>query len=279
MQIYKITNLENGLSYIGKDQNDNPYYMGSGLLIWNSYRKRFNNPSLNSDRKSDHKWVYNRNLELHFYEKSILATCDDAKTLCELEKYYIAKHNTIRPNGYNIAEGGLGGCLVRGYTDKEIEEWKDKISATVKIAMQRDDVRERFMNAVQNKSELWRKHISESLTGKKGTLISEERKERLRQINKGNKHGVGNKSRTGMHNSEEMNRHISEGLKNVIHTKEWNKKVGDALRGKPKSEETKQKLRKPKPKYEWLLPDGSIRIMDNCNGMRHDGWVRLQRVS
>jgi hypothetical protein len=279
MQIYKITNLENGLSYIGKDQSDNPYYMGSGLLIWNSYRKRFNNPSLSSDRRTDRKWVYQRNEELNLYEKTILAECDDPETLCELEAYYIDKYDTIRPNGYNIAEGGRGGCLIRGYDDDEMEEWKDKISKGVTDAMQREDVRERFLNAVQNKSESWRRNISKSLTGRKGKPMSEETKERLRQINKGNQHGIGNKSHTGMHNSEETNRKISEAQKKIVHTKEWNEKVGNALRGKPKSEETKQKLRKPKPKYEWQLPDGSTKIMDNRNGMRHDGWTRIKRIT
>ena len=279
MQIYKITNLENGLSYIGKDQNDNPYYMGSGLLIWNSYRKRFGNPDLNGDRRTDHRWVYQRNEDLHLYEKTILATCDDSETLCELEKYYIAEYNTIRPNGYNIADGGLGGCLVRGYNDDEMEEWKSKISNATKEAMQREEVRERLLNAVQNKSESWKRNISKSLTGRKGRPMSEETKERLRQINKGNQHGIGNKSRTGMHNSEETNRKISEAQKKIVHTKEWNEKVGNALRGKPKSEETKQKLRKPKSKYEWRLPDGSTKIMDNHNGMRHDGWTRIKKIT
>lgn len=121
MQIYKITNLLTGLSYIGKDQSDNPHYMGSGLLLWNSYRKRFNRDDLNSNRRTDHKWVYEQNELLHYYEKSVLHTCDDSVELCELEKRYIKEYNTIRPNGYNIADGGDGGCLIAGYTNEERE--------------------------------------------------------------------------------------------------------------------------------------------------------------
>ena len=67
MQIYKITNLITNLSYIDKNENDNnKYYMGSGILLWNSYRKRFGNDKLDSKRRSDHKWVYEQNIKYHY---------------------------------------------------------------------------------------------------------------------------------------------------------------------------------------------------------------------
>lgn len=278
MQIYKITNLITGLSYIGKDQNDRNDYMGSGILLWNSYRKRFDRDDLDSGKKSHHKWVYEQNQILQYYEKTILHTCSDKQELCELEKYYIRKYNTIRPNGYNIADGGEGGCLIAGYTDDEKEAWKQKISKGTKSAMSRPEVRENFLTSVTNKDEEWRRHISESLTGRKGTPMSEETKEKLRQINMGNTYGIGNKSRTGYHNSEEMNKRISEGVKKVPHTEEWNQNVSKALKGKPKSESHKAALRKPKPKYKWLLPDGTIRIMDAGNASKHKDWVKLEQV-
>lgn len=278
LQIYKITNLENGMSYIGKDQTDNPRYMGSGMLLWNSYRKRFGRDDLDFNKRTHHKWVYDRNAELQIYDKTVLAECDDKHELCELEKYYIEKYNTIRPSGYNIAEGGEGGCLISGYTQEERAEWKRKISEATKIAMARPDVREKIMETIEHRDEEWRKRISESLTGRKGTPMSEETKAILRNKNLGNKYGLGNKSRTGYRNSEEMNKHISEGAKKVVHTKEWNEKVSASLKGKQKSEEHKATLRKPKPKFRWLLPDGSIRIMDASNGGRHTGWVKLEKV-
>ena len=278
LQIYKITNLITGLSYIGKDQNDNDKYMGSGILLWNSYRKRFNRDDLDSNKKSHHKWVYEQNQIYKYYEKTILHKCDEKNELCELEKYYIKKYNTIRPNGYNIAEGGGGGCLIIGYTDKEKEEWKKKISEATKQAMNRQDVQEKFLAAVTNKSEEWRKHISEALTGRNGTPMSDENKKKLSERSIGNKYGIGNKSRTGYRNSDEMNRHISDGVKKVVHTKEWNENVSRALKGKPKSEAHKDALRKPKPKYKWLLPDGTTKIMDASNGSRHKDWVRLEKI-
>ena len=50
MQVYKITNLATGLSYVGKDQTDNCKYMGSGILLWNSYRKRFGRDDLDMNK-------------------------------------------------------------------------------------------------------------------------------------------------------------------------------------------------------------------------------------
>lgn len=278
MQIYKITNLITGLSYIGKDQSDNDRYMGSGILLWNSYRKRFNRHDLDENKRTHHKWVYEQNKIYGYYEKIILHECDDKNELCELEKYYIEKYNTIRPNGYNIAAGGEGGCLISGYTEEEKEEWKRKISETTKHAMCRPEVKEKFLAAVAIRSEEWKKNISEALTGRKCVPMSEETKEKLRQINIGNTYGLGNKSRTGQHNSEETNRRISESLKNVVHTEGWNKKVSEGLKGRPKSEAHKEALRKPKPKYRWLLPDGTTRIMDASNGSRHKDWTRLEKI-
>lgn len=278
MQIYKITNLITGMSYIGKDQSDNKYYMGSGILLWNSYRKRFNRNDLSCKKRTHHKWIYEQNQILHYYEKTILHTCDNKDELCKLEKYYINKYNTIRPNGYNIADGGEGGCLISGYTNEEKDEWKKKISKTTKATMNRPEVKEKFLSAVQNKSDEWKAHISKSLTGKKGSPMSDETKKRLSERNTGNKYGIGNKSRTGYRNSEEMNKRISEGLKKVVHTEEWNKNVSKALKGKPKSESHKEALRKPKPKYNWLLPDGTTRIMDASNGSKHKDWVRLEKI-
>lgn len=144
--------------------------------------------------------------------------------------------------------------------------------------MRKPEIKEKFLKSVANKNDEWKRHISESLTGKMGHPMSNENKEKLRRRNIGNTYGIGNKSRTGYHNSKEMNKHISEGLKNVIHTEEWNKKVSESLKGKPKSESHKAALRKPKPKYSWKLPDGTIRIMDVGNASKHKDWIKLEKI-
>lgn len=278
MYIYIITNLATGLSYIGKSQTNSVYYMGSGMLLWNSYRKRFNNDTLNSRLRRCHRWVYEQNKKLGYYTKEILDTCDNVTELCELEKYYIKKYNTIKPNGYNIACGENGGHLVAGYTQEKREKLNRLISERTTIAMNDPEVKQRFLDAVQNKSDTWRTHISESLQGRQGHPVSEECKEKTRQRMLGNQYGVGNKSRTGYTNSKEMNEKISESNKKIPHTTEWNSNVSKALKGKKKSEKHKVALRKPKRRYKWMLPDGSVREMSASNGARHKDWIRLEEV-
>lgn len=142
--------------------------------------------------------------------------------------------------------------------------------------MQTPEIRDKFLKAVQNKSESWKKHISKSLIGHKGHNVSEENKESLRQRMLGNSYGFGNKSLLGQCLSEETKQKISLAHQNITHTKKWNENVSKALKNKPKSEEHKAKLRKPKSKYKWQLPDGSIRIMDASNGSRHKDWIKLE---
>ena len=121
--------------------------------------------------------------------------------------------------------------------------------------------------------------MSKALIGRKGFPMSEENKEKLRKRSLGNTWGLGNKSRTGQVTSEETKAKLSEAGKKVTHTKEWNEKVSASLKGKPKSEEHKKAMRKPKPKYYWKLPDGTIRIMDASNGSRHKSWIKLNLVT
>lgn len=106
--------------------------------------------------------------------------------------------------------------------------------------------------------------------------MSEVNKELQRKRMLGNSYGSGNKSLSGQHLSEKTKQKISKAHQNIIHAEEWNNKVSQSLKGKPKSEEHKTNLRKPKPKYKWQLPDGSIKIMDNSNGSRHKDWIKLE---
>lgn len=86
MIIYKTTNKINGKFYIGKDENNNPEYYGSGLLLIRSIKK------------------YGKE---NFF-KEILEFCSSKAELNEREKYWISKFNATI-DGYNIALGGSGG--------------------------------------------------------------------------------------------------------------------------------------------------------------------------
>jgi group I intron endonuclease len=102
--IYKTTNLINGKFYVGKDQNNNDRYLGSGLLLKKAIKK------------------YGRENFL----KEILEECL-IEVLDIKEMYWIDKLNAVS-NGYNLAEGGKGGNTRKGYSEEQMIEWKDKKS-------------------------------------------------------------------------------------------------------------------------------------------------------
>lgn len=107
MQIYKITNLSNGKIYIGKDEKDRPFYMGSGLIIKQAIKK------------------YGK----ENFDKEILETCYSKEDLCKREKYWIETLNSITPAGYNISPGGNGGDVRTNHPDKKesIEKFRLKM--------------------------------------------------------------------------------------------------------------------------------------------------------
>ena len=86
MVIYKTTNLLNGKYYIGKDEKNNPEYLGSGKIL---------------------KLAINKNGRENF-KKEILEVCQTRKILNNREKYWI-KSLSATTLGYNITEGGTGG--------------------------------------------------------------------------------------------------------------------------------------------------------------------------
>jgi hypothetical protein len=86
MIIYKTTNLLNGKIYVGKDEKNNPEYLGSGKIL---------------------KLAVNKNGRENF-KKEILETCTTRKELNNREKYWITEL-LATTFGYNISEGGTGG--------------------------------------------------------------------------------------------------------------------------------------------------------------------------
>ncbi len=105
MVIYKTTNLLNGKYYIGKDQKNNPEYLGSGMLLTKAIKK------------------YGK----ENFKKEILEECVNKEELAKRERYWIerldARNKTI---AYNIGEGGDGGDNFSGHPD--LEKIKKKIS-------------------------------------------------------------------------------------------------------------------------------------------------------
>jgi group I intron endonuclease len=107
--IYKLTNKNNGMSYIGQT---------TGLLesrISQHLREKRNRHITNALKK------YGKDV----FEIEVLVCCFDKNSLNAAEVYFVQKFNTLFPNGYNHRAGGNqnGVCS---------EELKKKISLAKK---------------------------------------------------------------------------------------------------------------------------------------------------
>ncbi len=106
--IYKTTNLINNKQYIGKHYGElDDAYIGSGLLLQRAIEK----------------------YGIQNFKKEILKIVDTEEQLNVQEKYYIDLFDAINDkNFYNIADGGQGGYVTKGYTDQERLATNHKIS-------------------------------------------------------------------------------------------------------------------------------------------------------
>jgi len=109
MIIYKATNKINGMIYIGQTVNSLKKRKSEHL---SNYRKdiTYFNRALNKYGEKTFNWA-------------ILKKCSSIAELNKWEKYFIKKHETKTPNGYNLTDGGEG---IQGL--KRTEEHKRKIS-------------------------------------------------------------------------------------------------------------------------------------------------------
>ena len=92
--IYKITNLVNGMPYIGQSRNIR--------LRWNSHKK---------GRERDHNYYIHNAIAkygIDSFSFEILEECS-IDQLNELECKYIVAFNSLNPNGYNLDLGGGAG--------------------------------------------------------------------------------------------------------------------------------------------------------------------------
>ena len=100
----------------------------------------------------------------------------------------------------------------------------------------------------------------------KTNVYSDETKLRISNSLKG--HTPWNKDKTNIYSVE------SKQKMSQSHTGTRN-----GLYGKHHSIKTKLKLSKPKPKYQWLLPNGEIKIMSSQNINRwHPDWIKIGEV-
>ena len=119
MVVYKTTNLINGKFYVGKDQNNDPSYLGSGKLFKQALKK------------------YGR----ENFRKEVLEYCTEA-TLNEREIYWIEATNAIQ-EGYNLATGGTGGDLGPIVNAKRAESLKGKTQSETTKEKRRSSLKTR----------------------------------------------------------------------------------------------------------------------------------------
>lgn len=142
MIVYKTTNLINNKIYVGKDSNDNPNYLGSGLYLKRAIKK------------------YGK----ENFKKETLEVCD-LSNINEREIYWISKLNSRNNDiGYNITSGGDGlgsGKNHPSFGKSLSQDHKNKVSKSMKGR--------KF--SLEHK-----KHLSEK---RKGITFSEETKRKM----------------------------------------------------------------------------------------------------
>lgn len=166
MIIYRATNKVNGKAYIGQtvrtlEQRKVQHLKSKNCRAFNHALQKYGSEN---------------------FEWDVLYTAPDLETLNFMEDYYITKHNTLGPDGYNLMAGGKNGV--------HSEETKQKISKA-KIGIRcSESTKEKIGNANRgNKSALGKKHSLESQQKRsktlKGRRLSDEHRLKLSESHKG----------------------------------------------------------------------------------------------
>ena len=172
--IYCVTNLVNGKQYVGQTVDNRK--VGHGLAITKAYKK------------------YGK--ELFEYEK-ICTGITNRNALNYLERFWIATHNTVAPNGYNIEAGGTDKGKVAESTKQKLRE--HNLGKVVPI-----DVRKKISDSLKgSKNPFYGKtHSAESLAKMsaanvgKIVVISEATKKKIGEANAGINNGMYGKKHT-----------------------------------------------------------------------------------
>jgi group I intron endonuclease len=157
MVIYKTTNLINGLQYIGKDKNNDPYYIGSG-----------------SNLKKAIKEYGKCN-----FKKEIIEHCYSISHLIEREEYWLAYYNAeSNPNFYNKTNKAFGNSgmseenkinIKQGLKNRKWDpEWNVLIGQARQGIKHKNHVKgDKHGNYGKSKSEEHKKNMSKSMSNVK----------------------------------------------------------------------------------------------------------------
>lgn len=229
MNIYKIQNKINNKIYIGQTVK------------------------CLSDRIAEHiktKSCIGNALRKYGLESFIISIIDEAdikEILNEKEKYWIKTLDCKAPKGYNLTDGGEGGCGII-----QSEETRRKRSESLK-GKKRPDLAER------NKDSKGKPAYN------KGILMEDKQKKKISKTLKGRqrKTPVWNKGLTK--ETDERIKQQADKLKERKLTEEQKKKIGKASKGHTLSDEAKQKLSN-KLKGRVFTKEWKQKISENCKG-------------
>ena len=175
--IYQTTCLINNKKYIGQHKSNNfdTSYLGSGKTFIKA---------LNKYGKENFKC-------------ELLKECYDRDDLNESEKYFIKKYDAVNSDDYyNISEGGEGHCCEPWNKGKHgVQEWTTKMEEAFEKG--------RHLPA----SDKLKKKLSEY---RKNVIVSDDTKEKLRQLQLGKK-AINNGEITKFIKQDEVQKYLDNG--------------------------------------------------------------------
>ena len=258
MIIYKTTNNINGKIYIGKDSNNNPYYLGSGVYLKKSIKK------------------YGR----ENFTKEIVEHCT-LQNINEREIFWIDFYKSTNPKiGYNKTFGGDGANSFELYDN--MDELRKKLSDAQKEIWSRPGMREKIskMHLGRKRPPETSKRISEN---KLEFYKVQENRDALREalaktINSPERlkeRAEAMKGKRVCELTEESINKIKNSMKSRWEDQEYVEKVKtnrrkalDEGRGKKSPEERKkQKDRQSKRRYEYSPEWELIKIWDSIKSI------------
>jgi group I intron endonuclease len=151
MVIYLTTNKINGKKYLGKDTQNNPKYLGSGLDL----------------KKAIEKYGAEN------FEKTILEVCNNKEELWKREEYWLnyydVKNNKEFYNRTNKAFGSWEGRKFEPITEKT----KQKMSMAHKDIPLSKEHKQAISDAMlgHSKTEEWKQNLSKSCTESFGKKV------------------------------------------------------------------------------------------------------------
>jgi group I intron endonuclease len=218
--IYKTTNLVNGKIYIGQDSKNNPNYLGSGTLLKLSIKK------------------YGK----ENFIKEILEHCNSREELNIREEYWVTNLKSMnRSIGYNLKSGGNQNIL---FSEESIDKIR-KSRLGHKQSPETIEKRRKSLTGIKHKPH--KPHdLSAEFREKLSTLMKERNKVMIFEM-----------TAARIKQYESM-----RGVKRLPRTQEWSDNISKAkkgipsiMKGIPKSEVCKDRMRKPKgPQIKLTCP-------------------------